>query len=350
MHGQTGNDDIYGGTGDDHAEGGVGSDDIFGEADQDDLVGGAAKAAHSDVADNLSGGPGHDVIAGDNAAITRFGTPGSWTADNLVDRPARRDDVLGMIRRRVSLFDVATTAAPTADAGASGADNILGEGGRDIAYGQGGADEMQGGELDDYLEGGAGNDHIYGQSGQDDVIGGTGRSVSDSPATAANGRLDGAESLFGDDDPNLRPLSNTDDFDVVVGDNATVVRNDPFFTGTAGSGWVVNTFNASITRTLFLYDVGIGGSPAAPGTSGGDSIYGQSADDVLYGQGCCRLHRRQRRRRLHGRKRRQRRDPRPDRQRRHHRRDGSYQHRSGHRHERPSRLRRERCPAGLAST
>jgi Ca2+-binding RTX toxin-like protein len=292
LYGEHGADELHGGNGDDHAEGNDSADDVYGEAGNDDLVGGTSQPAvgfteghQPDVADNLYGGDGHDVIAGDNAAITRFGTFGNWTTDDLVDRAGTDNDVLGVVRRRVVLFDMPTTLDPNAAVGYSGNERILGGAGHDIIYGQGGDDELQGGALDDYLEGDSGVDSLYGQAGQDDIVGGTGRRVSDDSSSALDGRLDGAEVAFGDDDPNLRPLSGIDDYDVLAGDNATVIRDgDPFFTGVSGS-WQVNSFNAAIRRSLWLYDVGVAGAPAAPGTFGADRLYGQAADDVLYGQG-----------------------------------------------------------------
>ena len=64
--------------------------------------------------------------------------------------------------------------------------------------------------------------------------------------------------------------ADTDDYDVIVGDNATVFRT------LNGSGaWVVNTFNAAITRTNRHYDVGTVAQAAAEGVSGGDLLRGE---------------------------------------------------------------------------
>src|SRR6185312_939653 len=102
-------------------------------------------------------------------------------------------------------------------------------------------------------EGGAGQDDIFGQGGQDDIVGGTGRTTSDNPASASDGRLDTNDNLYGGD--GLGGVAAGDDYDVVMGDNATVLRGAPFPNPAPGSAWVKNTFNASVKRAVFLYDV-----------------------------------------------------------------------------------------------
>ena len=134
-----------------------------------------------------------------------------------------RDGYLDVIRRQIVLFDTGEVGNPAAP-GTSGAEVLFGEAGFDIVYGQGGADTVDGGSEDDYLEGNAEEDTIYGQCGQDDIVGGTGRTISDDPSSAKNGRFDTIDHLFGGDGAgNI----TEDDFDVVMGDNATVLRGDP---------------------------------------------------------------------------------------------------------------------------
>ncbi|HUP84685.1 MAG TPA: calcium-binding protein [Acidimicrobiales bacterium] len=289
MYGEHAQDDLYGGDDDDHLEGGDDNDDVYGENGQDDLIGGTTEAADGavegdqpDGADNLWGGNGHDVLAGDNASIIRSGPVGSWTHTELVDRTGSESDV-DAVARSTTLFDVATVAAPTAEGGSdqfSGIDVLHGEDGYDILYGQGDADALYGGKLDDYLEGNADGDTLSGEGGQDDLVGGTGRATSDAPNSADNGRLDGADNLYGNNAANSSP---TDDYDVLMGDNATVLRGDPAVA--TPTPWVVNTFNASIKRQVTLYDVGTATAAAGAGTSGGDLMRGQDAADLMYGQG-----------------------------------------------------------------
>ena len=199
-----------------------------------------------------------------------------WLADDLDDV---RDGYLDVIRRQIVLFDTGEVGNPAAP-GTSGAETLFGEAGFDIVYGQGGADTVDGGSEDDYLEGNADHDTIYGQGGQDDIVGGTGRTISDDPSSAKNGRLDTDDDLFGGDGAGG---ITEDDFDVVMGDNATVLRGDP--PGTPGGAWAFNTFNDSIRRVVFLYDVGVSGAPVPEETNGPDQMFGELDDDVMYGQG-----------------------------------------------------------------
>jgi hypothetical protein len=64
-------DYLNGNDGDDIIFGQQGSDNILGEDGNDDLIGGHNIPAGSDGGDNLDGGTGWDVLAGDNASITR---------------------------------------------------------------------------------------------------------------------------------------------------------------------------------------------------------------------------------------------------------------------------------------
>jgi Ca2+-binding RTX toxin-like protein len=305
-------DTVHGNGGDDHLEGNGGADKVWGDADQDDIIGGTSADAgddtggsHPDTGDELFGDAGStsqtetggksDVIAGDNASIVRVVAGNTVAKDDL---DPTRAGYSGVVRRVVTLFDLATVASPNPSApgnqAVSGGETIYGEGGPDTIYGQGGTDVLHGQDRDDYLEGNAGADKAYGEAGQDDIIGGTGRTKSDDPATADNNRLDGADELYGgngvvegsdeDTGTDVAP-ADSDDFDVVMGDNATVLRDlEP---ANGDHVWEINSFNASVKRRLFLYDVATVANPAPQtnGTSGGDTIKGEADADVLYGQG-----------------------------------------------------------------
>ncbi len=218
-------------------------------------------------------GAGHDVGCGDNCSIRRPVAGAAQLAGDDLD-PAR--SIVGVVRRQVQLYDVGMVGSPAA-AGTSDDDDLFGEGGYDILYGQGGNDDLDGGASDDYLEGNAGVDTIHGMGGQDDIIGGTGRTTSDDPATAI------------ERSPRRRrpPLRRRrrwwhragDDYDVIMGDNATVLRGAP------GQAWHLNTFNASVKRSLYLYDVATTANAVDPATNGGDVMRGEANDDVMYGQG-----------------------------------------------------------------
>ena len=204
-------------------------------------------------------------------AIVRAQNAGVYVTDDFAP------DTQGVVRRISTLFDVATTTTP-APANTSGGDTLFGEDGFDIMYGQGSNEVgMAGGAGNDEMYGNAGDDVMLGNNGQDDLIGGTGRTKTDDPASAVDGRLDGADAITGGSGT---AAADTDDYDVIVGDNATVFRT------LNGSGaWVVNTFNAAITRAIRHYDVGTVAQAAAAGVSGGDILRGEDNDDTMYGQG-----------------------------------------------------------------
>ena len=290
MQGDDGNDDLYGGgendtlngnAGDDMLEGNGATDTLFGDAGQDDLIGGTSQGSggQPDAADTIYGGSNgpalagdFDVIAGDNASIVRAQNAGVYVTDDFAP------DTQDVVRRISTLFDVATTTTP-APANTSGGDTLFGEDGFDIMYGQGSNEVgMSGGTGNDEMYGNAGDDVMLGNDGQDDLIGGTGRTKTDDPASAVDGRLDGADAITGGSGT---ATADTDDYDVIVGDNATVFRT------LNGSGaWVVNTFNAAITRTIRHYDVGTVAQAAAAGVSGGDHAprRGQRRHDVRPGR------------------------------------------------------------------
>ena len=321
MDGNSESDELYGGGdvdtmhgngGDDHLEGNAAADKVWGDADQDDLVGGTsadagddAGGAHPDEGDELFGDNGStsqtetvgsaDVIAGDNASILRVVVGNSVATDNL---DPTRPGYAGIVRRVITLYDLQTVASPNPTApgnqAVAGGETIYAEGGPDIVYGQGGGDTLHGQDKDDYLEGNAGADFAYGEAGQDDILGGTGRTKSDDPLSADNGRLDGEDKLYGgngivegsdeDTGTDVAP-SDSDDFDVLMGDNATILRDlEP---AQGNQVWEINTFNASVKRRVFLYDVATVAAPQPQtnGTSGGDTMAGEADADVMYGQG-----------------------------------------------------------------
>jgi Ca2+-binding RTX toxin-like protein len=245
MFGNDGNDTMRGGIGDDYVEGNQGADIIFGDADQDDLIGGSAIAGTSDMADNLDGGAQHDFMVGDNALITR---PGGVTTFD------------GAVIRLLILLDI-----DSPDPSLSGGDQMFGGDGNDRMWGQGAGDSMHGGAGDDFMQGNAAADTIYGDVGQDDITGGS----------DASARTDGADELHGGDGQS----ELAGDFDVIVGDNALIVRPLTF------GAWRVNFYNGSTQRQVTLLNEVLVGGPENPAFSGGDSINGEGADDLLFGQG-----------------------------------------------------------------
>ncbi len=253
-------DAVLGGNGDDHAEGNPGSDWIFGEAGDDDLIGGSSElatglfsgteAGRPDADDVLSGGAGQDVIAGDNAAVTRGGAAHPQTIGR------------GLVTTRgIDLAD--ETSAPAA--GRFGGDRIEGGGDTDLVFGQRGDDEISLGDGADYGEGGQGADVVRGDEGDDDVLGGSFTSLAGTHPTVT-GQPDGGDTLTGDAGQ-----------DVVLGDNGALTRP---VAPEVGSPLTLNRVSAQ--RAITPYDLG---DLPVSGTSGADTITGGLHEDVLLGQG-----------------------------------------------------------------
>jgi Ca2+-binding RTX toxin-like protein len=155
LYAQAGNDLLYGGGGDDYMEGNAGDDELHGEAGNDDMIGGTGwlngdpaegLEGRTDGADQLFGAGGFDVIAGDNAIITRAQTepPARDQCDPLVGGRWPRDPVhAGILHEPTILLD-----SDSPDAAAVSGDDLL-----------------RGGDDDDLL---------FGQAGENDIDGGTG--------------------------------------------------------------------------------------------------------------------------------------------------------------------------------
>ena len=220
-----GDDLIYGDDDDDLIIGQQGTDTIHGGADDDDIIGGHHVAGGHDSGDLLDGGTGDDVIAGDNALITRLPVGATNPRMRVLEgktiygervgvddgEPLTTDvaqlDPTGVTQRLIQLLDHADTTANVyfgADYVAGGAndDLIFGQLGNDVIQGDGSIDlqvaatreasvELAGNNLvtvgslqvltseertddgDDYIEGGGGDDVVFGNLGQDDIIGGS---------------------------------------------------------------------------------------------------------------------------------------------------------------------------------
>ena len=255
----------YGGLGDDYAEGNPGTDRTWGEDGDDDIVGGSSQlasgteAGRPDTNDYLYGGSGQDVIAGDNATITRGG----------VGHPLMTGRGL-RVTRGVDLADEGA-GDPS---GVSGDDTIESGDDTDLVFGQRGADTVSLGGDADYGEGGPGVDRVHGDAGDDDVVGGSYTPAVDN-AVKPTGQPDGADVLFGDAGQ-----------DVVLGDNGAVTR--PASTGLSTSFVApvtasrLTTNRVTAAHSITPYD--LGDTPLAA-ASGSDTITGDADNDVLLGQG-----------------------------------------------------------------
>jgi Ca2+-binding RTX toxin-like protein len=326
--GQGGNDNISGGAGNDYLEGNAGSDIVNGDAGQDDMIGGSSANdgvidadrigdGLLDMGDELHGGDNGDVMAGDNARITRpVDGNDQWLIDPNTGEPVRQ----------VVLFDVEMLGGQAVNPLTSGSDRMFGDAGKDKMFGQGngqvidptgmdpkdsvdndrngresgasdsfdcldgrdndgdglidavdpqcavaiddhpGGDEMHGGPDDDYMEGNHGSDWMFGDDGEDDLIGGS---------SAGDGVIGGPVMPTSLKDGNDVINGNADD-DVLVGDNAQILRpND------------AQGLNKRLVGGLFnlaIRDVRMATTPEAAGAFGNDWMSGGAGVDDMYGQ------------------------------------------------------------------
>ncbi|MEM7313279.1 MAG: hypothetical protein AAF497_09020, partial [Planctomycetota bacterium] len=146
LFGEGNADIIFGGTGNDNINGGTGPDSLFGEDDEDELIGG-------DGPDLLVGGMDSDTLFGDDGNDLLIGGIEVATDSRIFDRSDDRlsggpgnDKMAGdnAIANRPNL-------TPTVIEG--GRDDIRGDQGNDLIYGQGGNDNIQGNEGSDTLLG-----------------------------------------------------------------------------------------------------------------------------------------------------------------------------------------------------
>jgi len=154
LSGQAGNDTLFGGNGDDFIEGGAGTDTVFGQGGDDDIVGGSSEKSDglldkgafptatnaADAGDRLSGGDGHDEIAGDNAVINRkVDGSGLWLHYSA--------PWTNLLQRDILVPNTAESAGAfgddTVDAG-SGHDEVIGELGNDTIAAKEGDDTVLG--------------------------------------------------------------------------------------------------------------------------------------------------------------------------------------------------------------
>lgn len=282
--------------------------------------------------DWIIGGAGFDVIAGDNASVLR-------TGDNISPRLRvlagtamfdERGNFLTLPDPQAWPFDVQERAilildhAFDTDASLHGIDHLVGGAGDDMLFGQLGDDFIHGDAIipvaiaadalfatefwvgadsdgDDYIEGGGGNDLIFGGLGQDDIAGG---SSSLFGLTDRMQRPDGADTIFGgngtaaavDDEGDLSPGGRSRDADVILGDNANIIRLVGINGVNAGAflsfGYAVDGTADIIVRGFDLLDYtvpesadDIGGNDTIYGEAGDDTLHGMVGEDLLYGNG-----------------------------------------------------------------
>ncbi|CDZ34087.1 Hypothetical protein NGAL_HAMBI1145_21660 [Neorhizobium galegae bv. officinalis] len=162
-------DDILAGDGNDNIlKGGAGSDTLLGGAGDDLLIGG-----DDNVGDGLLAGAGNDVLILGNGGGTAKGEGG----DDLIYGGSSGDWLYGEDDGNPNPAD-------------AGADTIFAGGGNDHIEGGGGADKLYGEDGDDTLIGGLGNDIISGGAGNDTIQWsvGDGLDVVDGGTELAGGR------------------------------------------------------------------------------------------------------------------------------------------------------------------
>ncbi|GAB3938305.1 hypothetical protein GCM10029976_052600 [Kribbella albertanoniae] len=308
LYGQGGADRAKGDGEDDYVEGGQASDWIEGDLADDDLVGGsstplAGATGQPDTADAVFGGPGDDVVTGDNAAVLR---PAAGQTPTRVTIRLGSTPGTPMATRIVNRLDL--LALPPADR--FGADRLSGGDGVDVVYGQDGGDFVSGGARADYVEGNGGADVLRGDlSLAGDSPFTTVQPLADPgwPGTASGAALlEGALAPDGQDDliggSSAKGFRDTGDTieadgadDVVLGDNGSLIRTvtgttervyaDRYPNGTPpADATVARTHDPDLSEPSTRFCTEAQATCEVAGAFGNDTLYGEAGDDGVWGQ------------------------------------------------------------------
>jgi Ca2+-binding RTX toxin-like protein len=284
LYGQGGEDEIHGGSGDDYIEGNHASDIIFGDFGDDDLLGGNGPTTSNNLTtaipglvdsstrtrvvplgnrsavtiplgDVIDGGPGSDVILGDNGILTRpIDATGHWRTlnyflfadtDGSVAPRHPTNSTGSRIDRKVVFID--TTPGQSA-----GSDLITGGSGEDDLYGQ--FDDTNGSVQP------AIGDELMGNEGEDAMIGDLGI-VNSWVITSTTQTIRPPEPFIADDVFVKGTL-----FRQVTLLQPTAGGNDRM-SGGPGSDWMH----------------GGAGYDLMNGNSGNDRLFGDDGDDAMWG-------------------------------------------------------------------
>ena len=300
LYGQAGDDAMKGNADDDFLQGNGGADLVEGNGGGDDIVGGSTLTSSPgvgdpDTGDYLYGGDGSDVVAGDNAVITRVPPVPVPAEDYLTTQ-------LGIDRQRsIALLDKGDPPAP----GNFGGDQVSGGGGVDVLFGQDGVDHLTGGSGDDYLQGNGAGDFLWGDRLLSDVVASAADRVpAGVPAVPAAlaGRLsplaerEGVLTPSGQDDmiggSTIKAfrdggdvMAGDDAADFQLGDNGELLRtivNGAYTT-------YVEANATTVVRQANRFDVAgpvsARGDDFLQGNDGDDYQWGQDGDDELRGGG-----------------------------------------------------------------
>jgi Ca2+-binding RTX toxin-like protein len=327
LYGQGGEDRAKGDGDDDYVEGGQASDWVEGDLADDDLVGGSStplagsgdtRSGQPDTADAIFGGPGDDVVTGDNGQVLR---PSAGQTPTRVTVRLGTETGVPMAARIVDRYDLgANLTAPPADR--FGADRLSGGAGVDTLWGQDGGDYVSGGAHADFVEGNGGAAVLRGDLslGADSEL----TTVAPLPdpgwpgSASAVAVLEGAAGPDGQDDliggSSAKGFRDTGDTieadgaaDVVLGDNGSLIRTvtgadgakservygDRYPNGTPPAGATVSrTHDPDLgdPSTRFCTEAqatcevaGAFGNDKLYGEGGDDGIWGQDGDDLVYG-------------------------------------------------------------------
>jgi Ca2+-binding RTX toxin-like protein len=328
LYGEGGGDELRGGNDGDLGFGNDGSDLIIGQTGDDRLIGGSASGSAGDVGDTIFGSTENDVLLGDNGTIAPDktfvlgprGIAGTAGNDTLNGGPG--EDILHGQDGNDTEYgaeDVDRMFGDLGDdtmQGNDGADFMLGDLGSVSLDGgtepggapkatpvledanTGGIDTMDGGSADDHMYGGASNDimsggfaddHMEGNGGQDSMYGAskTANDGASQPTDALDALFDGQDDMIGGSSK-VNPLTIDLDEgetimrgdgaqDVMTGDNAELTRQ------ANGSAWAIDTITGGVGRDVVLYDTEKRGADLDP-VGGADLVLGNDANDRLYGE------------------------------------------------------------------
>ena len=254
FYGSDGVDTLSGRGGDDTLVGNAGDDSLRGGLGDDILDGGVG----IDTADYANAGNSLDIdLERIGAQATGFGATGTDTLigiENVIG--GHGDDIL---------------------AGDGGANRLEGRGGADTLQGRDGDDVLHGNNGTDILDGAADNDHLLGGNGNDTLLGGTGDD------TLAGGRGDDIlDAGIGTD-----TLNGGDDFDIVTYADATDHLDVSLFSGAASDGiarfHTLSAVEGVIGGNAGDNLTGENGANILEGRAGDDTLVGLDGEDTLIG-------------------------------------------------------------------
>lgn len=224
------NDTVNAGTGNDQVWGGSGHDTVNGEAGNDSLMGNFGN-------DSVNGGDGNDLITYHSGADTIAGGAG---VDTLVF--AGTSAMIVNLNASTNGHGMTITGVENLT-GASGNDDLDGDGGNNLLIGNSGNDNIVGWAGNDSSLGGNGNDLLWGQTGNDTISGGNGNDT-----LLAHSGTDSLTGGAGDD--LFRYQNAQQGADIITDFDSVAGNNDRFsiYAAGFGGGLVAGSLNAANFR------------------------------------------------------------------------------------------------------